>query len=30
MCTLVGLLCEIVTLVHGHEQDKFYCKRYYE
>jgi len=30
MCTLVCLLCEIVKLVHGHEQDKCYRTRYYE
>jgi len=22
MCALVGILCEIVTLAHGYEQDK--------
>ena len=24
MCALIGSLCEIVILVHGHEKDKVY------
>jgi hypothetical protein len=30
MCALVGYLCEIVLLVHGHEQDKVECLPLYE